>query len=125
MANQPNQRPAPILLTERAASHVQELLSRAPEGVTALRLTVESKGCSGFAYKVDYAKAPQPGDEQVQSHGVTIHIDPKAVLYILGTEMDYVETPTRAGFEFNNPLEAGRCGCGESFFVSREELTNQ
>ena len=112
-------RPCPqaIKLTEAAASRVQELLSKRGKPSLGIRIGVRSKGCSGLSYTLEYADQKDPMDELVEQHGVTVLIDPKATLFILGTEMDYVEEKLQSGFVFRNPNEKGRCGCGESFHV--------
>ena len=106
-----------IKLTDAAADRVKALLARRDKPAAGLRVSVDSKGCSGLAYVVDYVDEPNPADELVEDKGVTIFVDPKAVLYLLGSEMDYVEDKFSAGLVFKNPNEAGRCGCGESFHV--------
>ncbi len=110
-------RPQAIKLTEAAASRVQELLSKRGKPSLGIRIGVRSKGCSGLSYTLEYADQKEPMDELVEQHGVTVLIDPKATLFILGTEMDYVEEKLQSGFVFRNPNEKGRCGCGESFHV--------
>lgn len=106
-----------ITITDAAAGRIKALLAKAEEGqdVQGIRLSVKTKGCSGNSYEVEYAKGPQPGDEIVQDKGVTIYIDAMALFKIIGSEMDYTEDQFKAGFEFKNPNETGRCGCGESF----------
>jgi len=106
-----------IKLTEAAARRVQELLAKRDKPSVGIRIGVRSKGCSGLSYTLEYADQKEPTDEVVEQHGVTVLIDPKATLFILGTEMDYVEEKMQAGFVFRNPNEKGRCGCGESFHV--------
>ena len=110
-------RPQAIRLTEAAAKRVQELLNNRGKPSIGIRIGVRSKGCSGLSYTLEYADQKQPMDEVVEQHGVTVLIDPKATLFILGTEMDYVEEKLQSGFVFRNPNEKGRCGCGESFHV--------
>jgi iron-sulfur cluster assembly protein len=110
-------RPQAIKLTEAAASRVQELLNKRGKPSLGIRIGVRSKGCSGLSYTLEYADQKDPMDELVEQHGVTVLIDPKATLFILGTEMDYVEEKLQSGFVFRNPNEKGRCGCGESFHV--------
>jgi len=103
-------------LTEAAADRVRTLLTKS-EGATGLRISVKTRGCSGKAYELQYVQAPQPGDETVDQHGVQLFIDPMAVMYVIGTTMDYFDTGLESGFMFDNPNEKGRCGCGESFHV--------
>ena len=110
-------RSAVITLTDAAAARVKQLLAKSPVATAGLRLGVKSKGCSGLSYSIEYAAAKQPHDEVVEDKGVTIYVDPKATLFILGSEMDYVEDKLQSGFVFRNPNEKGRCGCGESFHV--------
>lgn len=106
----------PVTMTERAASHVAGFLQKRGRGV-GLRLGVRTTGCSGMAYKLEYADAPQPEDTQFECHGVRIFVDPKSLPYIEGTELDFVREGLNEGFKFNNPQEKNRCGCGESFNV--------
>lgn len=108
---------SPITLTDAAADRVKALLARQSGAAAGLRIGVKSKGCSGLSYSIEYADAKGPLDEVVEDKGVTIFIDPKATLFILGSEVDYVEDKLQSGFVFRNPNEKGRCGCGESFHV--------
>ena len=110
-------RPQAIQLTEAAAQRVQQLLDKRGKPSVGIRIGVRSKGCSGLSYTLEYADKKDPMDELVEQHGVTVLIDPKATLFILGTQMDYVEEKLQSGFVFRNPNEKGRCGCGESFHV--------
>lgn len=109
--------PNVITVTEAAAERVKALMAKSQGEVTGLRIGLKAKGCSGMSYSVEYAKERSPGDEIVEDKGVTLFIDPKATLFIIGTEMDYVEDKLQSGFVFRNPNEKGRCGCGESFHV--------
>ena len=105
-----------ITLTEKAASHVSGYLSKRGKGV-GLRLGVRTTGCSGMAYKLEFADAPSPEDTQFESHGVRVFVDPKSLPYIDGTELDFVREGLNEGFRFNNPNVKSECGCGESFNV--------
>jgi len=82
-----------------------------------LRISVNTKGCSGLSYVMDWVDTAGPGDEVVRDHGLTVLVDRKASLFLIGSEMDYAEQALTAGFTFTNPNEKGRCGCGESFHV--------
>jgi len=105
-----------VTMTERAARHIAGFLQKRGKGV-GLRLGVRTTGCSGMAYKIEYADAMQAEDQTFESHGVKILIDPKSLAYIDGTELDFVREGLNEGFRFNNPNEKNRCGCGESFNV--------
>lgn len=109
--------PNVISVTDAAAERVKKLMAKSQGEVMGLRIGVKAKGCSGMSYSVEYAKERSPGDEVVEDKGVTLFIDPKATLFIIGSEMDYVEDKLQSGFVFRNPNEKGRCGCGESFHV--------
>ncbi|MGE5098302.1 MAG: iron-sulfur cluster assembly protein IscA [Betaproteobacteria bacterium] len=105
-----------VTLTDRAAEHVQRYMQKRGKGV-GLRLGVKTTGCSGLAYKLEFADEIRPEDQSFESHGVRIFIDPKSLAYLEGTELDYVREGLNEGFKFNNPNEKDRCGCGESFNV--------
>ncbi|AWK89310.1 HesB/IscA family protein [Azospirillum thermophilum] len=109
--------PKAITITDAAAERVKALMSKAPDEIIGLRIGVKARGCSGLSYDVQYAKEKMKFDEVVEDKGVTILIDPSAVMFLIGSEMDYVDDKFHAGFVFNNPNEKGRCGCGESFHV--------
>jgi len=106
-----------LSVTDAAAQRIQALLARRSKPSVGVRIGVRSRGCSGLSYTIEYADEKAKFDEVVEDKGVTILIDPKAVMFILGTEMDYVEEKLQSGFVFRNPNEKGRCGCGESFHV--------
>ncbi len=108
---------AVITVTANAALQVQNLLNKRGKPSLGIRIGVRSGGCSGMKYFVEYADAKQPFDEVVHDHGVTILIDPKALIYLLGAEMDYVEEDFKSGFTFTNPNAKAKCGCGSSFNV--------
>ena len=105
-----------VTLTEKAANHVQNYLAKRGKGV-ALRLGVRTSGCSGMAYKLEYADAVNADDLLFESHGVKVVIDPKSLPYLEGTELDFAKEGLNEGFKFNNPNVKDECGCGESFNV--------
>ena len=109
--------PQPLSVTAEAAERVKALLAQRGKPTLGIRIGVRSKGCSGLSYTLEFADEKGPFDEVVDADGVKILIDPKATMFILGTEMDYVEDKLESGFVFRNPNEKGRCGCGESFHV--------
>jgi iron-sulfur cluster assembly protein len=102
-----------VTLTERAADHVQRYIAKRGKGI-GLRLGVKTTGCSGMAYKLEFA---DEGDVQFESNGVRVLVDPKSLVYLDGTELDFVREGLNEGFRFLNPNEKDRCGCGESFNV--------
>ncbi|GAB2938285.1 iron-sulfur cluster assembly protein IscA [Aquaspirillum soli] len=106
----------PITLTESAALHVQNTLQRRGKGL-GLRLGVRTSGCSGMAYKLEFVDQPAEDDISFESHGVTLFTDAKSLVYIDGTELDFVREGLNEGFKFNNPNVKNECGCGESFNV--------
>ena len=106
-----------ITLTDAAAKRVIELMEMRDQPSVGLRLGVRTGGCSGMAYTMEFATEKEPFDEVVEDKGVNVLIDSKALMYLIGFEMDYVEDKMQSGFVFNNPNEKGRCGCGESFHV--------
>ena len=114
--------PKAITLTERAAVRIKSIMQNAETPKIGVRLGVKNGGCAGMEYTMDYADAQNPLDEVVEDKGVTILIEPKAILFLLGTEMDYEEDKLSAGFVFNNPNQTDACGCGESVTIVPAEL---
>ena len=110
-------RPQVMSVTPAAAERVKALIDGRGKPTAGIRIGVRTKGCSGMSYTLEFADAQQPMDEVVETGGVKLLIDPKASLFLIGTEMDYVEEKLKSGFVFTNPNEKGRCGCGESFHV--------
>ena len=107
-------RPQVMRLTEAAADRIKAVMANADRPIAAVRVGVKNGGCAGMSYTMEYAEAANPLDEVVEDKGVRILIDPKAVLFLLGTEMDYKVEKLSAQFVFNNPNQTGACGCGES-----------
>lgn len=107
----------PITVTPTAVEQIKTLLDKRGKPSLGIRISVKSKGCNGLAYAIEYADDKKPLDETMEIDGLTIFIDQKATLFILGTEMDYVVEQFESGFKFINPNEKGRCGCGKSFHV--------
>ena len=113
----PRARPAPMTVTPAALQKIKALLDGRGKPSAGIRIGIRTKGCSGMSYTLEFADERNSFDEVVETQGVTILIDPKATMFILGTEMDYREDKLESGFVFANPNEKGRCGCGESFHV--------
>ncbi len=113
----PRARPAPMTVTPAAVLKIKALLDGRGKPSAGIRIGIRTKGCSGMSYTLEFADERNSFDEVVETQGVTILIDPKATMFILGTEMDYREDKLESGFVFSNPNEKGRCGCGESFHV--------
>jgi iron-sulfur cluster assembly protein len=111
-------RPPAVTLTESAAARVREIMDRSEKPYAGLRVGVKAAGCAGQSYTMDYALEAGPHDEVVQDKGVTILIEPKAVLFLLGSEIDYRTDDLSAKFVFRNPNETDACGCGESVTIT-------
>ena len=112
----PHSRPRPqvMTLTDAAAERIRQIMARADKPVAGLRIGVKNGGCAGMEYTMECAGEAGPTDETVEDKGVTVLIDPKAILFLLGTEMDFKADKLKAGFVFNNPNQTSACGCGES-----------
>lgn len=104
-------------VTDAAVDRIQAMISGRGKDTYGIRIGVSTAGCSGLSYTLEYADGKDDFDEIVETDGVTLVIDPKAIMFLIGTEMDYVVDKLQSGFVFNNPNEKGRCGCGESFHV--------
>ena len=110
-------RPQVMSVTPAAAERVRALIEGRGKPTAGIRIGVRSKGCSGLSYTLEFADKQEPMDEVIDTQGIKLLIDPKASLFLIGTEMDYEEEKLKSGFVFKNPNEKGRCGCGESFHV--------
>ena len=106
-----------ITLSENAANRIKEIMSKAEKDSLGVRVGVKSGGCAGMSYVMEYAKEINPSDEIIEDKGVKVFIDPGAIMYLLGTEMDYKKEEFSSTFVFKNPNETERCGCGESFKI--------
>ena len=113
-------RPLPkvMTLTEAAAARVRAVLSNAGKPVAGVRVGVKNGGCAGMEYTLEYVAAISPLDEVIEDKGVQVLIDPKAVLFLIGTEMDFRSEKLKSGFVFNNPNQTSACGCGESVAIT-------
>jgi iron-sulfur cluster assembly protein len=108
------ERPKAIKLSQAAAARIRDIIANADGKVQGVRVGVTNGGCAGMSYTMDYAEAPQPFEEVVEDQGVKVFIDPKAIMFLIGTEMDFVREKLGARFVFNNPNQTAACGCGES-----------
>ena len=106
-----------IRLSDNAANRIKEIMSEAKNKALGVRISVKSGGCAGMSYVMEYSKEANPSDEVIEDKGVKVFVDPAAVMYLLGTEMDYKKEDFSSSFVFNNPNETERCGCGESFKI--------
>ena len=122
MSNRP--RPQDMSLTEAAAIRLRELAAASGKAVEGVRIGIKNGGCAGMEYTMEYATERGPHDEVVEDKGVTILIDPSAIMFLLGTEMDYEAGKMRSGFVFNNPNQTSACGCGESVMLTRADQTD-
>jgi iron-sulfur cluster assembly protein len=115
-------RPKVVTLSDSAAARVKEIMGRAEKPYAGLRVGVKNGGCAGQEYVLEYAEAAAPLDEVVEDKGVTILVDPKAVLFLIGTEVDYEVSRLSAKFVFRNPNQTDACGCGESVTIEPAKL---
>lgn len=111
-----------LSITEGAAERLKDMIGLADSKVHGLRVGVKNAGCAGMAYTMDYVSEPQAGDDHVREHGVDVYIDPKAMLFLLGSVMDYETSKLSSGFTFKNPNELSACGCGESVQLQAADL---
>ena len=106
-----------IKLSDNAAERIKQIMSKAENSAIGVRVGVKSGGCAGMSYVMEYANEIKPNEEVIEEKGVKVFIDSAAVMYLLGTEMDYKKEELSSSFVFNNPNETERCGCGESFKI--------
>ena len=106
-----------ITLSDNAAQRIKEIMSKAESKTVGVRVGVKSGGCAGMSYIMEYTKEINPNDEIIEEKGVKLFVDPGAIMYLLGTEMDYKKEEFSSSFVFKNPNETERCGCGESFKI--------
>lgn len=112
-----HERPKVLRLTDAAAARIHEIMNQSDGRYIGVRVAVTNGGCAGQAYTMDYAENQQPLDEVIEDKGVRIFVDPKAVMFLIGTEMDYVREKLAARFIFHNPNQTEACGCGESVML--------
>ena len=106
-----------IRLSDNAAERIKFIMSKAESSAIGVRVGVKTGGCAGMSYMMEYANEAKPNEEVIEEKGVKVFIDPNAIIYLLGTEMDYKEDKFSSQFVFKNPNETERCGCGESFKI--------
>jgi iron-sulfur cluster assembly protein len=107
-----------LTLTDAAANRVKDIMAKAERPIAGVRVGVKNGGCAGMSYTMEYAEAVRPGEDVVEDKGVRVFVDPKAVLFLLGTEMDYQTAKLASQFVFNNPNQTSACGCGESVAIT-------
>jgi iron-sulfur cluster assembly protein len=112
------ERPKPVKLSEAAAARLQEIMAGADGQYVGVRVGVANGGCAGMSYTMEYASDAKPFEEIMEDKGVKIFIDPKAILFLIGTELDFVQEKLGARFTFNNPNQTSACGCGESVQIT-------
>ncbi|HWA02093.1 MAG TPA: iron-sulfur cluster assembly accessory protein [Rhizomicrobium sp.] len=117
-ASAKRERPKAVRLTEAAAARIREIMANAEGRYQGVRVGVTNGGCAGMSYTMDYAETVQPMDEVVEDKGVKIFIEPRAILFLVGTEMDFVREKLGSRFVFNNPNQTAACGCGESVSIA-------
>jgi len=114
----PRPRPQVMRLSDAAAARIKEIMAKTERPLAGVRVGVKNGGCAGMSYTLEYAEAINPADEVIEDKGVKLLIDPKAILFLLGTEMDYKIDKLSAQFVFNNPNQTSACGCGESVAIT-------
>jgi iron-sulfur cluster assembly protein len=107
-----------LTLTDAAADRVKDIMAKADRPIAGVRVGVKNGGCAGMSYTMEYAEAGKPGEDVVEDKGVKVFVDPKAVLFLLGTQMDFQTTKLASQFVFNNPNQTSACGCGESVAIT-------
>jgi len=112
------ERPKPIRLTDAAAARIRQIMDNAPGQYLGVRVGVTNGGCAGMSYTMDYAAEAKPFEDVMEDKGVRVFIDPKAILFLIGTELDFVQEKLGARFVFNNPNQTSACGCGESVSIT-------
>jgi len=112
------ERPKPVMLTDTAAARVREIMAKADGKYQGVRVGVTNGGCAGMSYTMDYASEAKPYEDVMEDKGVKIFIDPKAILFLIGTQLDFVQEKLGTKFVFNNPNQTSACGCGESVSIT-------
>jgi iron-sulfur cluster assembly protein len=112
------ERPKPVKLSEAAAARIATIMANAPGQYAGVRVGVTNGGCAGMSYTMDYASEAKPFEEVMEDKGVKIFIDPKAILFLIGTELDFIQEKLGSRFVFNNPNQTSACGCGESVQIT-------
>ena len=107
-----------LSLTDRAAERIKAIMAEADRPIAGLRVGVRNGGCAGMSYTMEYADGQKPGEDMVEDRGVKVFVDPKALLFLLGTQMDFTSTKLASQFVFNNPNQTSACGCGESVAIT-------
>ncbi|KQP49038.1 MULTISPECIES: iron-sulfur cluster assembly accessory protein [unclassified Methylobacterium] len=107
-----------LSLTDAAADRIKAIIADADRPIAGLRVGVKNGGCAGMSYTMEYADGPNPGEDKVEDRGVTVFVDPKALLFLLGTQMDFQTSKLSSQFVFNNPNQTSACGCGESVAIT-------
>ncbi|WP_088343056.1 MULTISPECIES: Fe-S cluster assembly scaffold SufA [Rhodomicrobium] len=116
------ERPKVLTLTDAAAARVKQIMASTDEPVLGLRVGVKKGGCAGMEYTMEYVQSQKPHEDMVEDKGVKIFIEPKAILFLLGTEMDFRTEKLTSGFVFNNPNQTSACGCGESVAITPAQM---
>lgn len=118
MTTKIRQRPQAVRLSDAAAARIREIMENAEGQYLGLRVGVKNGGCAGMSYTMDYAEKAEPYEEVVEDKGVKVFIDPKAIMFLIGTEIDFVREKLGSRFAFNNPNQTAACGCGESVSIT-------